>query len=128
AVGVVIRDEDGMALEPVAVGALLALVHPFLQKRIRHRIVVDRKEQIGRETVRLGDALIEALVSRPPADQQHSLSEASLGQLFLDQPGEAKVKVVFLGTAGAGSAGSFGRVPDIDDDAKRAALANRLTG
>ena len=44
---VLVRDEDGMALECVAIAVLLALVLPGLQKLVWYRIVMDRQQKIG---------------------------------------------------------------------------------
>src|SRR3977135_3708241 len=51
-VAIAVGNEERMTVEPVAIGALLALVFPFLQKPVRHRIGVDRQEEARREGAR----------------------------------------------------------------------------
>src|SRR5262245_62122740 len=53
----VIGDENGMALEAVAEAALFAFELPFLQELVGNRIVMDRKKQIGCESIGALDAL-----------------------------------------------------------------------
>ena len=44
---VVLRNEDRVALEAIAIRSLLAIVSPFLQKLVGRGVVMDCEEQIG---------------------------------------------------------------------------------
>jgi hypothetical protein len=59
-----------MTLEPVTEEMLAALVLPFLQKGVRHRVVMDREEEIGMETVCPTGPLEQAAARRFGGDQQ----------------------------------------------------------
>ena len=88
----VARDEQRVAAEPVAVGALDALVRPALQIGLRNRIVVDREQEIGRDRVRALGPREQLCASVALGDQHDGLDEAAVAQLLLDTPREAEIE------------------------------------
>ena len=87
-VAVVVGDENGMAMEAVAEGVLLALELPFFQKPVGHGIVMDRQEEISFESIGALDALRQCLPRRTFGDQEYAASEPGGKQLTLDAFGE----------------------------------------
>ena len=125
-IGIVDGEEDRVAFEPVAEVTLLAFVLPCLQKRVRHRVVMNGEEEIGRGGIRTRHTIVEALLGRPVGHEQKGLGKAGSEQFLLDQCREAKVKVIFVEAARADSAGNLGRMPDVDDDPKRRPITGRF--
>ena len=66
------------------------------------------------------------VVGRVFGDQQHRLGKPGIAQLLVDQGRELQVEVIFVRTARARGARLARRVPDIDDDAERLAVAGRI--
>ncbi len=112
-----------MTGEAVAEAALLTLVFPSFQQAVRHRIVVDRKEEVGGPVVGAGDPLGEARRRRLAHDQQLGAREAGLLQALLDLAGEAQVEIVFERAARTSGARSLDGVSDVDKDAELAGVA-----
>src|SRR5437764_12308123 len=70
-IGVVDGEEDGVAFETVVEVTRLALILPILQERVRHRIVMDGEEEIGRRRVGARHAVEQALSSGSIGHQQN---------------------------------------------------------
>jgi hypothetical protein len=119
AVAIILRDEDGITLEPVAEMALVARVFPRLQEIVRHRIVVDGQKEIGAHRVGPKRALDKTPRRRRGGDQDDGLVETGIDERPLDVIGELQIERVFRDTACADGAGHLEGVADIDNDAER---------
>ncbi len=117
-IDVVLRNENGMALETVAERFRLAVVVPLFQKLVRHRVVMDREQEIGAELVGARHAHIHAPDARAVRDHQHGLGKAGVEQGLINHFGEPPVEIEFVGAARAFGAGRFGGVADIEHDAE----------
>src|ERR1700730_7558001 len=100
AIGIVVGNKERVAAEAIAVVVLLSLVLPGLDQMIRHRVVMDRNEQIGAGAVGVVGALDQAVPRRRRGDQPHGPVEAGLDERLLDRVGELEIEAVFGGAAG----------------------------
>src|SRR3954453_19592497 len=92
--GIIVGDEDGMTFEAIAEIVVSTLVLPALEKRVRHRIMVNRQKQIGRQGIGARHAFGESLSSRPVGDQQDRPAKAGVDEVALDPRREPEVEVV----------------------------------
>src|SRR5262249_58434945 len=83
-ISIVDRDENGMALEAVAVGALAPVVLPSLHELIRHAVVMNREEEIGPEAVCARGTLEEPAPRGSGGDQPDGLGATGIAQSLLD--------------------------------------------
>src|SRR4029077_16950955 len=110
---VVVGDENGMAMEAVAEGVLLALELPFFQKPVGHGIMMDRQEEISSESIGALDALRQCLPRGTFGDQEYAAFEPGGKQLLLDALGEIQIEGELQETARACGARRLRRVSDI---------------
>ena len=128
AIGIVVRNEHGVALEPVAELVLLFLVLPGLEQIIRHRIVMDGDKQVGVHLVGQRRPLDQALGWSRGGDEPDSPVEAGGDERLLDRVGKLKIEGVFDNAARAYGARHLDGVAYIDDGAKRRMLTGRGFG
>ncbi len=114
-----------MAVEAIAEASLLALEIPFAQKPVRHGIVMNREQEIGRQAVGARHAPEQRLPGGTVGDEQDGPAETVREQHLLDPPGEHEVEDEFVDAARAPGTRSFRRVSHIEDDAELRASAGR---
>ncbi len=76
AIAVVVGDEDGVTFEPVAEAVLLSFVITLLLEKVRHRVMVDREQEIGLQSVGARDAPDESGDGRTGRHQQDGAAKA----------------------------------------------------
>ena len=126
AVGIVIRDEEGIARIVVVVLLVLALVLPGVDEIVGHRIVMNRNKQVGRKAIGDHRPLEQPDRWRFGSDEQNGLVEAGIDQRLFDLLCQLQIEGIFRHAAGTQRAWHVEGVADIDDNAEGRGLAVRM--
>ncbi|MGY4484377.1 hypothetical protein ACVWWR_003568 [Bradyrhizobium sp. LM3.2] len=105
-----------MARKTIAEIAVRAVELPTLEQLVRHRIVMDRQEEIGPTVIRGTDPLEQARPCLAVRDEQAGCGEAFRLEFRRDEPRKPEVEAELRIIARAQRAVGVWRVPDIHDD------------